>query len=371
MRKFITFFLGILLCFNTILLSKLSVQNNLVKWPLFYTANYNISFGLLDKMHPFEGNKYGKALDILLQALPCANCKPSKFFIPVSSLNAEQVKSLYFNIEKEVALQDLLLVHTQEYLDSLNSSSSVAQITEVPALKYLPNFIVQRSLLQPMRYATQGTIDALIRAYESKQSTINLGGGYHHAYADHGEGFCVYNDIAIAIKKLHQKYPQVKILYVDLDAHQGNGVSAILASDPRVVIFDVFGKYNYPVYGSSPKGVKYSYPVASGIQDKEYLEYVALLKNAINQEKPDIIFYNAGTDILDGDPLGHLKISFDGVIRRDEIVFQEVKKHNIPVVMVTSGGYTAQSAALIAKSIINLSAKKLFVPNDSLYNFSN
>lgn len=360
MKKFIKF-LVILLYFNSLMIQA-SVQNCLLKWPLFYSENYNISFGPLDKMHPFEGQKYGKALDIVLKSLPIDNGRPCKCIITYSALNADSIKKLYFNVEKEVSQEDLLLVHTQEYLDSLNSSSVVAKVTEVSALAYLPNFIVQRYLLAPMRYATQGTIDALLQAYESKQFVINLGGGYHHAYADHGEGFCVYNDIAIAIKKLHQKYQEAKVLYVDLDAHQGNGVSSVLGTDSRVIIFDVFGKYNYPVFGSNPKGVKYSYPVSFGIKDQEYLECVELLENVIEQEKPDIIFYNAGTDILDGDALGRLKVSFEGVIRRDEMVFEYAQKYNIPLVMVTSGGYTAESASLIGRSIINLSDKKLFRP---------
>lgn len=338
------------------------MENCLLKWPLFYSNNYNISFGLLDKMHPFEGQKYGKALDIALKSLPIHNGRPSKCLIEFSALSANSVEKLYCNVEKEVSQEDLLLVHTQEYLDSLNSSSAVAKVTEVSALGYLPNFIVQRCLLAPMRYATQGTIDALLQAYESKQSVINLGGGYHHAYADHGEGFCVYNDIAIAVKKLHQKYPEAKVLYVDLDAHQGNGVSSALGTDSRVIIFDVFGKYNYPVFGSDPKGVKYSYPVPFGMKDQEYLACIALLESVIEQEKPDIIFYNAGTDILDGDTLGRLKVSFEGVIRRDEMVFEYAQKYNVPLVMVTSGGYTSESASLIGQSIINLAYKKLFMP---------
>lgn len=344
--KVVSFF--ILLCSNIITFS-------MPKWPLFYADSYNISCGPFGQLHQFDGCKYGKSFRKLCMSGSLQITSKEPF-----------PDSVYFKVEQEVDESDLLLVHTQSYLDDLYQSGVIAKIVEIPLLRFMPNFLLQRLLLKSMRFATQGTIQALIRAYEFKEAVINLGGGYHHACADHGEGFCVYNDICIAIKKLRQRYPMVKILYVDLDAHQGNGVSSICKDDRQVVIFDIFGKNNYPVFGnSSLKGVKYSYPVQFNISDSEYLGYVKHLAKIITQEKPDIIIYNAGTDILGSDPLGRFNISFEGIIQRDQMVFQYAKNNNIPILMVTSGGYTNQSSDLIAASISNLIDKKLFVPISS------
>ena len=320
------------------------------RYPIYYNPNYNISFGPFNALHSFDGQKYGRVISLLVTKL----LYPDTVKIPV---NAED--DVYCRVSHEVVDKDLRLLHSEQYLESLNRSSSVARVTEVSALSCVPNFITQRLLLSPMRYAVQGTIDASMRAYTEKTATINLGGGYHHAYANHGEGFCVYSDIGIIIKKLKQMQPDIKVLYVDLDAHQGNGVSYIFKNDPNVIIFDMFGKDNYPVWGRDPKGVKYSYGLDFNIEDKEYLANVKLLQQVIKQEAPDFIFYNAGTDILKGDKLGGFRVSKAGIIQRDEMVFQYAKENNIPVVMVTSGGYTKESAVVIADSITNLVNKDL------------
>ena len=302
--------------------------------PLVYHRYYNISFWGFDRLHPFDSKKYGKVYDYLVNKV---GINPESFHVP-----------------KKVSGEDLLKVHSQEYLTSLSSSSTLGKITEMPILEWVPNFLLQRKLLDPMRYATQGTIDAVFLSLEHGWA-INLSGGYHHAKADNGEGFCVYADIPLAIYKLHEKYPSYKVLIVDLDAHQGNGHEMICGTDSRVSIFDVYNKDIYPRDWNAQHSITYNYPVQSYIEDAEYLKIVQDgLSKAIQDSQPDVIIYNAGTDILAGDNLGRMSVSEKGIILRDELVFTAAYEAHIPITMVLSGGYTNQSASIISQSIENI-----------------
>lgn len=161
-------------------------------------------------------------------------------------------------------------------------------------------------------------------------------------------------------------------MYIDLDAHQGDGVELGLESyikntdpeKPRLVVFDIYGQDNYPGYNRARDFIQYNRPITdlrfhmrSAVTDAQYLDQVAELATIIPHEQPDIIFYNAGSDIYKQDPLGRLSISQNGIIQRDEMVFRYAKKHNIPIVMTLSGGYTKKSAQIIGKSIANLLEK--------------
>ncbi|KAM8913762.1 histone deacetylase 11 isoform 2-T7 [Spinachia spinachia] len=260
----------------------------------------------------------------------------------------------------EATEEDLLVVHTQRYLNRLKWSLVVAGITEIPPLMFLPNFLVQRRVLRPLRTQTGGTIMAAKLAVD-RGWAINLGGGFHHCSSDKGGGFCAYADITLAIKFLFERVEGIsKATIIDLDAHQGNGHERDFLDDGRVYIMDVYNRYIYPGDSYAKRAIKRKVELDWGTEDSEYLRKVELHTNgALNEVCPDILVYNAGTDVLDGDPLGGLSISPEGIGKRDEMVFRAARRRGVPILMMTSGGYQKKTARIIADSILNLHLKGL------------
>ncbi|XP_071984241.1 histone deacetylase 11 isoform X5 [Engystomops pustulosus] len=284
------------------------------RWPIVYSTDYNITFIGLEKLHPFDSGKWGKIINFL---------RDEKLITDDTIVTA-----------KEATEDDLLVVHTRRYINKLKWSFVVATITEIPPLVLLPNFLVQRRVLKPLRTQTGGTIMAGKLAIE-RGWAINVGGGFHHCSSDKGGGFCAYADITLAIK--------------------GNGHARDFMDDKRVYIMDMFNRHIYPGDTFAKRAIKRRIELDWGTEDKEYLEKVEThVKGALNEITPDVIIYNAGTDILDGDPLGGLSISPQGIIKRDEIVFSIARSRSIPILMVTSGGYQKRTARIIADSILNL-----------------
>ncbi|RDD46868.1 Histone deacetylase 11 [Trichoplax sp. H2] len=273
-------------------------------------------------------------------------------------------------IPNEATENDLLVVHPSSYLKSLKWSITVANIIEVPFVALLPNFVVQKRILKAFRYQTGGTVLAGKLALE-RGWAINIGGGFHHCSSDNGGGFCAYADITICLKMLFQHVDGVrKAVIIDLDAHQGNGHERDFAYNSNVYILDLYNADIYPRDKDARRGISKEIKIRTGEKDDRYLMLVKLNYPTILDEfKPDIVIYNAGTDILDGDPLGGLCISAQGVIKRDEIVFKETRFRNIPIVMLTSGGYQKSNAKIIADSIMNLYQKKL-IGNEYTATFS-
>jgi len=205
-----------------------------------------------------------------------------------------------------------------------------------------------------MRYATGGTILGVELAFQYGWC-INLAGGYHHAKGNSGGGFCFYADIPIAVHKALKKKPDLSVLIVDLDAHQGNGCADIFKYDANVHILDIYNAFIYPGEKMVQQYVDFNYPVFPSIRETDYLALVTEnVARAIKKCSPDLIVYNAGADILEGDPLGGMHISTQGMIWRDNIVFTQALTHHIPILMVLAGGYTRQSAIATAYSIENL-----------------
>ncbi len=321
------------------------------KLPIVYSKEYNISFLGLENLHPFDSKKYQKVADYL----------SSSFHTPIKQLLHEPMDM--------ISDAELLKFHTPHYLASLKDSSMIARITELLPLAWLPNFVVRRTVLNPMRSATAGTRLAGELAWQNKQYAINLGGGFHHANANNGGGFCVFGDIQLAMLDMWNKKTDAKIMYIDLDAHQGDGVELGLeryikekdTSKGRLVVFDIYGENNYPGFNFARSFIQYNRPITIGrepfITNQLYLEKVAELETIIPQEKPDFIFYNAGTDVYEGDRLGGMKLTKEGIIKRDEMVFTYAKNNNIPIVMTLSGGYTKVSGHIIGESIVNVLTK--------------
>jgi len=305
------------------------------QWPLVYSPEYNIGFLGLEKLHPFDSGKWGKVVSFLK--------------------DYELVKDENIVLPEEANEDDLAIVHTKKYTDELKWSAKVAMITEIPLVALLPNFIVQRKLLKPFRLQTGGTILAGKLALE-RGWAINIGGGFHHCSSEHGGGFCAYADISLSIKFLFKHVEGVaKAMIVDLDAHQGNGHERDFLDDDKVYIMDVYNRFIYPNDHFAKAAIRKKVELRPYTDDERYLNAVSRnLNEALTEFQPDIIVYNAGTDILEGDPLGHLSVTAKGIIQRDHLVFNAARSKGIPILMVTSGGYQRTTARIIADSIFNL-----------------
>ncbi|XP_014288120.1 histone deacetylase 11 isoform X1 [Halyomorpha halys] len=315
------------------------------KWPIVYSKSYNVHFCGVEKLHPFDAAKWENIYKRLKELI---SLNDNEIFLP-----------------EEATIQDLLLVHTQRYLNSLKWGWNVASIAEIPLLAFLPNIFIQRCYLRPMRYQTRGSMMAGQLAVD-RGWAINIGGGFHHCGKDRGGGFCPYADITLMIESLFKSRPNEvkKIMIVDLDAHQGNGYERDFLGNSKVFIMDVYNSRIYPQDTEAKKAIHCKIELHYYTQDAEYLDKVeSCLERSLRAFHPDLLVYNAGTDILEGDTLGRLSITPQGVIRRDELVFMKARERRVPIVMLTSGGYTKQSALVIAESIANLHGLGLISKN--------
>ena len=225
---------------------------------------------------------------------------------------------------------DLLLVHTAEYVHRFNEG--LLDAAEIRRL----GFPWSPELVERSRRAVGGTLAASRHALLHGVA-MNLAGGTHHAFADHGEGFCVYNDVAIAIRSLQRDGLARRAAVVDLDVHQGNGTHAILGADPGVYTFSMHGGKNYPFH-KVPGTLDVE--LADGTGDDVYLDALTTtLPRVLAEASPDIVFYIAGADPHEGDALGRLSLTFDGLIARDRYVLSQCREVGIPVAIVIGGGY--------------------------------
>ncbi len=225
---------------------------------------------------------------------------------------------------------DLRLVHTAEYVQRFNDG--LLDAAEIRRL----GFPWSPELVERSRRAVGGTLGASRHALEHGIA-MNLAGGTHHAFADHGEGFCVYNDVAIAIRSLMRDGLIRRAAVVDLDVHQGNGTHAILGADSNVYTFSMHGGKNYPFH-KVPGTLDIELADRTG--DDVYLDALtSALPRVLTDAAPDIVFYIAGADPHEGDALGRLSLSFDGLVERDRYVISQCREVGIPVAVVIGGGY--------------------------------
>lgn len=234
--------------------------------------------------------------------------------------------------------EQLLTTHTAEYLDKLESLSlSRKEVRNV-------GFPVRKDLVDRGKYISHGTYECAVWAMEHGIS-MNIAGGTHHAFADKGEGFCLFNDMAISSKLLLQENRVSQILFVDLDVHQGNGNAAIFQEEPRVFTFSMHGEKNYPLR-KEISNLDIGLP--DKIEDQAYLKILTEnLDKVITEVKPDFIFYQAGVDVLATDKLGRLGLSRAGCKQRDRIVMEMAKLNDIPVAVVMGGGYSEKISDII------------------------
>ncbi len=232
----------------------------------------------------------------------------------------------------------ILKTHSEEYLRKLYNLPLPRK--EERAI----GFPVHKSLIERGKHISHGTLDCAYYAMENGVA-LNIAGGTHHAFKDRGEGFCIFNDFAIAANILLDRKEVSKILIVDLDVHQGNGTASIFKDDDRVFTFSMHGEKNYPL---RKENSDLDCAMPDACQDEEYLDKLsALLPSLISDEKPDLIFYLAGVDVLATDKLGRLNLSLAGCKMRDRIVFEHCRTHNIPVAVSMGGGYSEKLSDLI------------------------
>ena len=231
--------------------------------------------------------------------------------------------------------ETLDLVHTAEYLNKLESSGLSAVEQRRLGLPW------SEALWLRSRLASGGTLLAA-RAALAGGLAGNLAGGTHHAFADHGEGFCVLNDVAVATAKLRAEGAIERAAVIDLDVHQGNGTAAIFEGTDEVFTFSMHGARNYPV---DKMRSDLDVALQDGVGDAEYLD--SLQRNlplVFARSEPDIAFYLAGVDVAAGDRYGRLALSEAGIRARDAAVIETVRRRGVPLVIVLGGGYAPTRA---------------------------
>jgi acetoin utilization deacetylase AcuC-like enzyme len=252
---------------------------------------------------------------------------------------------------------DILLVHTREYVDKLTTGTLSAREELALEVPY------SRDLVDAFWLAAGGSILAAQHAL-ADQVSVNIGGGFHHAFPDHGEGFCVIHDVAVAIRRLQRDGKIRTAMTIDCDVHQGNGTAAIFAAKrtpgeslpsasgsplsmqgPRrknpnagdVFTISLHQHNNYPMW-KPPSSIDVDLP--DGIGDDDYLAWLDnALSSGLRQSQPDLICYLAGADPYKEDQLGGLSLTIEGLKKRDELVFRVAKARNIPVMVTFAGGY--------------------------------
>jgi acetoin utilization deacetylase AcuC-like enzyme len=228
-------------------------------------------------------------------------------------------------------IADVLLVHTDDYIMRLRAGALTARELRRLGLPW-SKALVRRSFL-----AAGGTLNAARRALADGIGS-NLAGGTHHAFADRGEGFCVLNDVAIAIRVLLRDGLIERASIVDCDVHQGNGTASIFTDEPRIFTFSMHGAKNYPLFKARST---LDIELADKTTDEAYLQSLCVHLPRVFDHAPDIVFYLGGADPYAGDRLGRLALSIAGLRARDEYVLSECARRRVPVVTVMSGGYAA------------------------------
>jgi len=225
---------------------------------------------------------------------------------------------------------DIALVHHREYLRKLQTGKlSYVEVLRME-IPYSPE------LVRAVWLCAGGSILAGRLALEDGAG-VNVGGGFHHAYPDHGEGFCVLNDFAVAIRSLQKAGTIERAMTVDCDVHQGNGTAAIFGGDHTVFTFSIHQENNYP-YPKPPSSLDIN--LRDGVEDEEYLRELARgLDQSLAEFTPDLIYYIAGADPYRDDQLGGLKLSLDGLEKRDRLVFEKARARKIPIAVTLAGGY--------------------------------
>ena len=278
----------------------------MLPFKVVYHPGYDLKLGA----HVFPSQKFRLIQELLLRDSIAA---PEDFVEPSAA-----------------AEEDLLRVHTAEWIDKLKTGKLTA--SEIMKLE-VP---YSRELAEAVWLAAGGSILAGQFALRDAFA-CNLSGGFHHAFANHGEGFCAVNDVAVAIRRLQADGGIRKAIIVDTDVHDGNGTAHIFREDSSVFTLSIHQEHNYPAY-KPPSDL--DLPLDDGVEDEEYLELLLpALARVLDDFRPDILFYVGGADPYQEDQLGGLRLSKAGLKARDKGVFSLARSRNIPVATTLAGGY--------------------------------
>jgi acetoin utilization deacetylase AcuC-like enzyme len=227
------------------------------------------------------------------------------------------------------AREDLLLAHTPEYLDDLTGLKWThrTQRSEMG---------LTREIAEAYIFSAGGTTETARIALEDGVS-MHLGGGFHHAYPDHAEGFCYINDVGVAVRRLMADGLAGRAAIIDCDLHQGNGTAVMFSGEPDVFTFSIHQENNYPLKERSDLDVG----LPDGAGDEAYLAELAVVHEILDGHRPDIVFYLAGADPYVGDQLGGLALTKEGLRRRDRLVLEACRARSLPAAVVLAGGYAA------------------------------
>ncbi len=264
------------------------------------------------------------AIDIGAHVFPT-----EKYARLASEIRALGVPEECFGAPEPTHPLDLERVHTRAYLADLRE----ARATERTVPSELP---VTPEVIEGFRRMVGGTVRAADLAWHQERWTMHLGGGFHHAFADHAEGFCYYNDVAIAIRSLQAEQGLGRVAVIDTDLHQGNGTAAIFQGDESVFTFSIHQENLYPLKQRSDLDIG----LDPFVGDAEYLDRLEeALDQIFDEQSPEMIFSVAGADPFHDDQLGDLKLTFEGLKRRDELVIERAVASGIPGVVTLAGGY--------------------------------
>ena len=278
----------------------------MLPFKVVYHPRYDLNLGA----HVFPSQKFRLLYELLLQekiAAPCNIAQPDR-----------------------ASDDDLLRVHTQDWVSKLKTGTLTASEIMKLEIPYSPE------LAEAVLLAAGGTILAGQLALRDGFAS-NLSGGFHHAYASHGEGFCALNDVAVAIRRLQSDGAIKKAIVVDTDVHHGNGTAHIFRNDDSVFSLSIHQENNYPAH-KPPSNL--DLPLDDGAEDDEYLAtLLPAVEKSLNEFRPDVLFYVGGADPFCEDQLGGLRLTKSGLKARDKGVFHLARTRNIPVATTLAGGY--------------------------------
>lgn len=265
-----------------------------------------------------------------------------------------QLEGLELVVPAPVAIDDLLRVHQADYVRrALDGRLDKMELRRL-GFPWSPQ-LVQRSLC-----SVGATVEAAFWAWEHKGVAVNLAGGTHHAFADRGEGFCLFNDCVVAARSWQEQVGRIgQVVFIDCDVHQGNGTASLCDGDASLFTLSLHGRNNYPFHKETSD---LDLELPDGCQDDEYLQ--RLQEGLAQLPKADLAFYLAGADPYEKDRLGRLKLTREGLRRRDRMVLDRCRQAGTPVVVTMAGGYaepiddTAEiQAATVAEALRSYSSR--------------
>jgi acetoin utilization deacetylase AcuC-like enzyme len=274
---------------------------------VYYSPRYHIDIGA----HVFPTVKYSRLFD---------------------RLQREEAARTRFVEPGPASWEDIALVHTPQYIRKLKVGDFTFEELALLELPWSPDVV------EGFRLMTGGTIEAARTALggEDGRTVSHLGGGLHHAFPSHGEGFCVFNDVAVAARVLFRDELASRIAVIDLDVHHGNGTSFTFEADDRVFTFSMHQQHNYPV--QKPRG-SLDIGLPDGTADEPYLEQLDAALPRVFEHAPELVFYLAGADPYRDDQLGGLALTKRGLGERDRRVLEGCQRHEVPTVVLLAGGY--------------------------------